>query len=255
MITDIQTFLLDFGLSSKEVELYLCSLRNGSQTASTLAKKTRIARSTVNFLFGQLIQKGFASKEARENTTYFSVIEPESIEYILLQRNMESKKQLNDFKDLLPLINQLKSKNSLVPKVTYYEGLDSLYRTIEDLCEKDESVLFISSHNNMHPKVREYVEEVYLPKSKKMAHKNKMILSEGEAARSYLKKAEGVYDEVVFVDPASNPFKLTVAIHGDKVNFISYDPSDLSGVILENPLIADHMRTIFDIVKKYFKGA
>lgn len=253
MTTDLQSFLHTFGLSEKEAELYLHSLRYGAQTASTVSRKMGMARSTVNFIFGQLIQKGFANKEVRDKTTYFKATDPASLEYILLERSVQSKKQLNEFKDLLPAFDKLKSPHSLLPKVSYYEGLESLYRTIEDCCSQDETVLFISSHNNMHPKVRDFVERVYIPKSQKHKHKNKMILSDGKAARNYLAKAEGVYDEVIFVDPKSNPFKLTVAIHGDKVDFISYDPADLSGIVIENPLLAEHMRTIFGIVKRSFK--
>ena len=255
MSTDLQAFLEELGLSAKETELYLYSLRNGRQTASTIAKRTGIARSTVNFVFDQLIQKGFANKEVQEKTTYFQVVEPESLEYILLERSMRSKKQLSDLKDLLPDFKKIKNPNPLLPKVTYYEGLDSLYRTLEDCCSRDESVYFISSHNNMHPQVREFVERVYIPKSKKHKNKNKMILSDGETARAYLKKAEGVYDEVLFIDPKSNPFKITLAVHGNKVDMISYDASDLSGVVIENALIAEHMRVIFNIVKNHFKKA
>lgn len=251
--TDVKKFLEELGLSEKEIELYIVSLRQGMQTASTLAKKTGIARSSVNFLFEQLIQKGLATKETRDSTTYFSVLSPESIEYVLLQKNAVLKKQMGDFKELLPLLKGLEGKQSLSPKVTYYEGLESLFRTIDDVCNRDESVYFISSHNNMHPEIRDYVEKIYIPKSKKHANKNKMILSDGPSARTYLKKAEGIYDEVLLIDPATNPFKITLAVHGDKVDFISYDPSDLSGIVIENSLIADHMRVVFDIVKKHFK--
>ncbi len=252
--TDTQTFLEGLGLSEKEAELYLHSLRTGPQTASTLSKKTRIARSTVNFLFEQLIKKGFAEKEVHEKTTYFKVIQPKSLEYILLDQLARTKKQMSEFQDLLPIMDGIRKHRPLAPKVTYYEGLESLYRMIEDCCEKDESVWFISSHNNMHPKIREYIERVYVPKSKKHIHKNKMILSDGEPARKYLKQASGVYDESILVDPQKNPFELTVAIHGDRVDFISYDPRDLSGVIIENPLIATHMRSVFEIMRSYFKN-
>lgn len=250
MTTDIKNFLQSLDLSDKEVELYLCSLQHGPQSASTLSKKTGIARSTVNFIFNQLIQKGFATKETRENTTYFQVTPPESLEYILLEKQAKTKKQLSEFEALLPLLNGLKAKHGLASKVTYYDGLESLYRTIDDVCKEDQEVLFISSHNNMHPKVRHYIERHYLPKSKKHKNKNKMIVSDGTELRNYLKKAKGVCEEIILVTPNKNPFTLTTAIYGDKVSFISYDPKDLSGVIIENPLIANHMRSLFEICKK-----
>lgn len=251
MNTDIKAFLISLGLSDKESELYLCSLRMGPQAVSTLSIKTGIARSTVGFVFEGLIGKGFATKQVQGNAMYFSVLPPEMLESVLLQRQAEAKRQLNEFKNFLPMMASLENRQ-LVPKVCYYQGLESLCRTVDDCCAKDETVLFVSSHGNMHPKIRDYIERIYVPKSREHVRKNKMILSDSKVARDYVKKAEGVYDEVVFVNPAENPFKLTVAVHGDSVDFISYDPSDLSGVVIQNPLIAEHMRVTFNILKAHF---
>ncbi|MBT4384249.1 hypothetical protein HOD30_00710 [Candidatus Peregrinibacteria bacterium] len=255
MNTDIKYFLSQLGLSEKEVELYICSLKSGMQTASTLAKKTGIARSTVNFIFTQLIQKGFAKKENRENTSYFSVIQPESLEYILLQKKAQANKQLSEFQNILPVLSALQNENALLPKVTYYEGLDSLCRVIDNCCTVDETVYFITSHNNMHPAIREYIENIYIPQSRKHKNKNKMIVSEGSQIKKYLDKAKGVYDEVILVDPKDNPFSIMVAIHGNSVDFISYDENDMSGVSIQNQLIADHMKTVFDLLKAHFDRA
>jgi sugar-specific transcriptional regulator TrmB len=254
MVTGVKTFLVSIGLSDKEAELYLASLKMGPQTVSTLSTKTGIARSTVSFVFGELINRGVASKQIKNHSTYFSVFPPEMLEPILLQRQAEAKKQLNDFKDFLPYLSGLQSRQ-LVPKVQYFQGLESLCRTVDNCCASDETVLFISSHLNMHPKIREYIEDVYIPKSRDHKNKNKVIMSDGPASREYYKKAKGVYDEAIFVPPQKNPFKLTMAIHGDSVDFISYDPSDLSGVVIENRFIADHMRAVFDIVKEHLTTA
>jgi len=246
---DVATFLIQFGLTEKEAQVYLASLKYGSQTASTIAIKTGLPRSTVNFLFGELFQKGLISKENRNNTTYYNAIEPEA----LLHRIEDKKKNLHklesDFHNFLPFLKRLGVGGPSFSKVTTYEGLEGLYHLVDDTCQNDESVYFISGHNNMHPKMREYIERVYIPKSKKHTHKNKMIINRGASAEQYVKKAKGVYDEIIFVDPEKNPFHLTTAVHGDHTLFASYDPDDMTGVLIKNSLIADHMRTIFNVVK------
>lgn len=251
MIPDIKSFLTSMGLSEKEANLYLCSLRMGSQTVSTLSNKSGMPRSTVGFIFEELMAKGLATKQMRDHVAYFSVVPPEMLESILLQRQSEIRKQLTDFKELLPVLAGFQNRQ-LIPKVSYYQGLESLCRAIDHSCSADETVFFVSSHENMHPQIQEHIEQFYIPKSRKQIHKNKIILSDSKVSRSYIKKAEGVYDEVIFVDPLKNPFKLTVAIHGNFVDFISYDPTDLSGVVIENYLIAEHMRAIFNVLKAHF---
>lgn len=246
---DIEQFLTQFGLTEKEAQVYLAALKYGAQTASTVALKTGLPRSTVNFLFGELLQKGLISKENRHNTTYYIAIGPETLHRKIEEQKNHLQKLESDFKNYLPFLKHIGGGGVPLSKVTSYEGLEGLYHLVDDTCENDESVYFISGHNNMHPKMREYIEKVYIPKSKKHTHKNKMIINKGASAEQYVKKAKGVYDEVIFVDPAKNPFRLTTAIHGDHTLFASYDPEDMSGVIIKNPLIADHMRMIFNVVK------
>ncbi len=253
MMPDIQTFLKTLGLSPKESKLYLAALRYGPQTASVLAKKTGSPRSTVNFLFNRLIKKGFASKDTQQKTTYFQVISPDLIEYVLLKKHAKVKKQLQEYKDLLPALNTINNPLSPVPKVQYYEGLEGIYRTIDYCCDTDETIYYISGHNNMHPKVRDYCESIYIPKASKHLNKNKMILNDGPLAQDYVKKASEVYDEIIFIDPKENPLTLTTAIKGNKTTFMSYDSDDMSGIIIENQLIANHMKTIYKILKKHFK--
>lgn len=253
MMPDLKNFLKSLDLTEKEITLYLASLKYGPQTASTLSKKTGLARSTVNFVFEELIKKGFASRDTKEKTTYFSVIQPESIEYILLERNAKAKKQLNDYKDLLPMLHSLQNQSSPIPKVRYYEGVEGLCRIVDVFCEDDAFVFYVSSHNNMHPKVRDYVESIYLNKSRKHKNKNKMILHDGKAAKKYVDKSRDVYDEVIFIDPEKNPLNLTTGVFNNKTVFLSYDPKDMSGIVIENQLIADHMKTIFKTLQHHFQ--
>jgi sugar-specific transcriptional regulator TrmB len=240
--------LEQFGLSKKEGQLYLASLKAGEQTASTLAIKTGMARSTVNFIFDELIKKGLAFKNMKNNSTYYSAADPESLQLVIEQQKARTKKMENEFQDLLPQLIAMKG-NSLIPKIKYYEGFDGLCRVIDYSCDEDKSVYFISSHGNMDPHVREYIEKVYIPKSKKKKNKNKMIINDSKQARDYLKRAEGVYDDVFFVDSTSIPFRLTTAVMGDTTLFVSYSSEDMSGIIIKNPLIAEHMLSIFEALK------
>ena len=76
----------------------------------------------------------------------------------------------------------------------------------------------------------------------------------GEKARAHCTKSEGTCEEIIFVDPKEHSFKLTTTIHGNRVSFASYNPKDLTGIVIENQFIADHMREIYKILEEYFKG-
>ncbi len=253
MTKEIECFLKSIGLTEKEIKLYVTCLKYGPQTTSTLAKKTGLPKSTINSVFKDFIKKGFASKDKRENTTYFNVIRPESIEYILLEKSAKAKKELKEYKEILPLMASLTQNGIRNSEVTFFEGVQGLCRLVDDCTSKDQSVLFISEHNQIPNELKDYIQEIYLPASKKHSNKNKMIVHDGKQAREYAKEAKDVYDEVIFVDPKELDLTLSLAIYGNKTAFFSYQPEDLSGVIIENPLINKQMKSLFEIVKKQFK--
>lgn len=249
-MTSISSFLTALGLSDKEINLYLAALKYGPQSASTLARKTGIPRSTVNFVANELIQKGLFSKVCKEKDHRFEALDPEFIENLLLEKQARIKKEITDFKEILPALSSFKNKNSTLPRMRYFEGYEGLCRMLDEFCSKDETVLYISGHNMMHPRIRKYVYDVYMPICNQHRNKNKIILNEGVKAHEYKEMAKKAYDEFIFVDSKKYPFTLTTAIYGNKVAFWSYDPQDMSGVILENQLIANNMRTVFKILEE-----
>src|SRR3989339_310753 len=208
---NLRSFLKNFDLNNKEIEIYLASLKYGSQPASIIAKKLNLPRTTTRFIFEELIKKGFAGKIQRKKVIYFNCINPELLEYKLLEKKAKVQKLINDSQTFIPILNTIKQSKINKSNVLYFEGIEGLCRMLDDFATKDQTVLYISGHNMMHPKAREY----------------KKIASES-------------YDEFIFVDFQKFPFTLTTAIYGDKTAFWSYDPKDMSGVIIENRLIADN---------------
>jgi len=253
MSASLLQFLMSLGLSKKETELFTASLRYGPQTANTMAKKIELPRSTVNFTFASLVKKGLILKELNQKTPYYRAVSVESIEYILMEKEANERKQLKELEDIMPLLKSFKSKNPRIPKIRSLEGLEGVRRTIFDVCEKDESVYLISSYGAMHPKIKEYIEGVYIQTSKNHKSKNKIIINDNKNSREYIKKAKNIYDEVIFVDSKEFPLTLTMAVYGNKTAIVSYDPEDMMGIIIENSLIADQMRKIFEILLENYR--
>ncbi len=241
----LKQFLSKLDLSEKEAQLYLASLEYGAQPASTLALRTGLPRSTVNFLFKELVQKGFANRVTQNGTNVYSVIQPESLQYIIDEKKASVRKMEHDLENAIPFLKGLQKQSSQISKVRFYVGLEGVLRAIDESCEEDLTSTFISSHNNMDPRVRDYIESTYLPKARAQKNKNRMILNRGKSAQAYLEKAKGAYSEVRLLDAKDYAFKLTTAVQGEKVFLISYDPEDLSAIIIENRLIAQHMLSIY----------
>lgn len=251
---EIKGFLKDLGLNTKQIKLYLASLKYGPQPASVLAKHTNIVRPTAYHELYNLIELGVYSQKKEGQVTKFTALPPEALEYIIDSRLASAKKLKSQYNQLLPMFSTIKLKEVRTSDVNFYSGVKGLCRMLDDFMAEDESVLYISAHNSMDERIRDYVNDVYLPKSNTHTNKNKIIFNDGPKSREYQKVASNAYDEFIFINADEYKFNVTTAIYADKVAFWSYATDDLSGVIVRNKNVSDDMRKYFDILKKYFQS-
>lgn len=249
---EIKKFLKDIGLNEKQVSLYITSLQFGPQPASILAKHTNIARPTVYYELYDLIEEGVFTKKISNGVTKFSAIKPKLLDSIINKKQHEVEEMRNNFETLLPRIENLSSEDLKTSNASYFSGVKGLCRMLDDFSSLDETVYYISAHNNIDKRIMDYVVNRYIPLSNKHKNKNKIILSDGDKSRSYLELAKNAYDEFIFIDSNKHKFNLTTAIYSDKVAFWSYKESDLSGVIIKNKNASEDMKLYFQIMRNFF---
>ena len=253
MNTQLELFFEELGLSTKEIKVYLTALKLGPQSASILAKHTEMPRSTANFCLTELQKKGLSSKIEKQGRVLHKALDPSKVGHLIEDKERQAKELRQQFADLLPELKNMRGQVNQHSNVQHFQGLRALLHLIDLTCEKDQSVTFISAHGNMHPKLRAYIEAVYIPASKKHKNKNRMILKDSPKARDYLQKAKGVYKEVHLVSEQI-PLRMSTVVIGSRVLLVSYDPDNLYGVILDDPFFAKHMESLYALLKVSLKS-
>jgi sugar-specific transcriptional regulator TrmB len=249
---DLFGFFSALGLTRRQSRLYMAGLTYGQQPASELAKRISAPRTSVYQDLNRLVIKGVFTKKKHRSLTYFNPISIENLGYLIQGKIAEAKKLANTYNDVSELLSNYSKSQSITSDVEFYDGLEGLARLLDECSKTDQTVLYMSGHNCMDLEFRKYLFESYLPLSSKHNNKNKIILNEGRLARDYQRAASKVYDEFIFVDPDTFEFETTIAVYGNKVAFCSYDPNDLSGVVITNERISNDMRKHFYILKNYF---
>ena len=80
------------------------------------------------------------------------------------------------------------------------------------------------------------------------------IFNENELSKQFAKNDKEVNRTSMFVDFDKFPLKSCFHIYGDcKVAFYSYDKNDLTWVIIENSMIYETMRSVFNLSWEYAK--
>ena len=115
--------LKEYGLSEKEIAIYLALLPLGTVTLQEIAKRADFPRTTVYNTLKYLSQKGLVSKIMKEHTTYFTAIEPKK-----LSDKLEEKKRLID--SIIPQLEGLRKSISDVSSVEIFEGFKGIYTII-----------------------------------------------------------------------------------------------------------------------------
>lgn len=245
----INEFLLELGLTGKEIKTYIALLELGNQPASIIAKRTKLPRSSTLVHLNSLAQKGFSIKSANvSNTTYFRPVKPSEIKNLLNQRKGKLDLQLKQLSQITPELRSLASQFLPTSNISYYEGIEGACRTIDKIVEKDTPIYFISAHD-IHPQIIAHIEKVYVPARKKMKTKCQMIIAKQDSAKKYVNKNSEIYEWIGYIITKEYSLKSTIVIYDNVVQFLTLNGQSIGGILIENNYIANTMKAVFCLLK------
>lgn len=135
--------LKKFGLSDKEIKLYLTLLELGTASSGELIKRLGFYSKTVYEILEKLMNKGLVSYVIKSNIKYFEAVDPERFLDILKEEKNIIKQKEKEIKEIIP---QLKAKRKLskeTQEATIYKGKEGMKSVFEDqLKQKGEILVF-----------------------------------------------------------------------------------------------------------------
>ena len=236
--------LQDIGLAPKEADVYLAILALGRGTASKIARRAHIARTTVYDILGSLFDKELVTLTGREPKQEYVAMSPDQLlEYI--RKEFEKKRDdLQVVKD--SLVPQLRSIHNVTnrPKVFLYEGREGMEKVYEDTLTSREPIRAYASVGDMHLGLPGYFPEYY----KRRAEKGiaiRAIIPDTEAGveRKALDKNE--LRESALVPKDKFMFSPEINIYDNKLMIASW--KEKLGIIIESSEIADAMKKIYEL--------
>jgi hypothetical protein len=121
------------GFSENEVSLYLDLAELGKASASILAKRSNMPRTTAYSVLEGLAKKGLISEEQQNATTYFSANNPKAL-LRLVEEKLESAKQQEKTARLLvdALSPYFTNKHFSIPRLQFFEGRSNVTTMLYD---------------------------------------------------------------------------------------------------------------------------
>src|SRR6185295_7053622 len=118
----IQVILKNFGLSEKEIAVYLALIELGPSSVREISAKSKVNRGTSYDILKSLIAQGVVSYYNKESKQYFMAEDPEKLLSAIDQKKEDLDEVRENINQNLPLLKTLFGKQGGKPVVKFYEG-------------------------------------------------------------------------------------------------------------------------------------
>lgn len=235
--------LIAIDFTEKEAAVYIALLEISRGTASEIARKAGINRTTGYTILDTLVSRGLVSISGKEPKQEYIAESPEKIKALLeekIQRYQEHAKRADD------LIPQLKSIHTVSdkPKVRFFEGTQGLMDVYEDTLTSHETIRAYATVDDMHHALPRYFPRYYKRRAGKGINIRAIIPSTPIGReRASLDEAEA--RETALIPADQFYFTPEINIYDNKVMIASW--REKLGIIIESAEIADVMKKTFEL--------
>ena len=229
-----------FGLSDKEIIIYLHTLSHVDSGASDIEKATGIGRTYVYDLAQKLIEKRFLTKITKGKKIVFNAIEPKRV-------LTDQKKLIAQFEESVDELEKLQKKNADKPKIVYYAGkkeLDVMQENFISSNISDEAIAF--SGDSFYVKNDGYHQKKEVGKRLKEKVHFRAIAGVSDAVLRSQKNDERENRETRVLPKDLFDIKTILGVHGSKTIVVNHEKE--FGFVVEDKDLADTITQIFDVV-------
>jgi sugar-specific transcriptional regulator TrmB len=242
----IKEALEKFGLSAKEVAVYLATLELGDATAQNIARKADEKRPTTYVMLESLQHRGLVTEHLKGKSKHYFAAAPRTLLSLLRDQKRDLERKEGELAAILPELDTLHNISAYKPKVQLFEGVNGLKAIYEEtLRAKEEILAFTGVTEQVTRELADWLNQDYAPRRAKRRISAKVIAPDTDAARAYQQRDASNLRETRIVSATKFPFTVEINIYGKKVAFISFKEKELIGVVIESAEIARTMRSIF----------
>lgn len=229
-----------FGLSDKEIVVYLAVLQKTNSGVRDIEKKTGIGRTHIYDITQKLVEKGFLFQTEKTNKRVFTATPP-------IQILEEQKRFLSDFEEHIEELTSLEGHDEERPKIVYYAGKNELETMHENfISNKTDKEAISFSDDSFYIKEGGYHQKKEISKRLKQNVHFRALAGMSDAVLASQKKDTEENRETRILPKDLFDLKAAVGVHGDKTVVVNNEKS--YGFIVEDVDLADTIKKIFDVV-------
>jgi sugar-specific transcriptional regulator TrmB len=255
MAPSLTEALRALGLTDKQERVLSLLLQSGPTIVATVAKETKLNRTTAYGILKELAEKGLVSSTHKSGATRFQSIAPDVLPaYIerVQKRLEESKKQIEA---LVPQMKLLRARGRTLPRVQFFEGEEGVRQAYEDTVENNRGKVLrnITGVDAVFKRLGGEWVSYYLKKRSALGIRCENLAPDSEWAHKS-KADDGKYLRKTRLLPSRFNFEAELDIYDNKVGIFSYAKENPVAIIIEDETVATMMRQLFDYMQINAEG-
>jgi predicted transcriptional regulator len=246
----LDQYLKQLGFSEKEIAIYLCIVEGGKLSASTVARITRVNRTTVYSVTKELIKKGVITEDLGGTNRYYTALPIEELRNLYKTEEKELQEKKIAIEHAIAEMESLpKGKKYSVPKIRFIDEIhlkDFLFKQLPTWIESAKN----GDHNwwgfqdasllAEYPEWNEYHWKLF-PKE----YGTKLFTNKKSVEQEIAEKYGGDERRQVKYWNLEKDFTATHAVLGDYIFFCITNEHPHYLVEIHDAVMADNLREMF----------
>lgn len=246
----IEEYLAELGFSEEAGKLYRALVAKGPLTILEASRVTEIERTALYRLIDDLASRGLIEEILEHKSRRLQAVAPNRIKDILNHEKRRVEKLEREFPEFEKVITSLPQNNST--QVKYYRGISGIKQILWNETKAKGSIIGYTYRN-----LEEVIGLPYFREWAKELEKNSLI-SRDLRSDSFLDSSDAPEFVRIHIDQSAwrylpdDVMHLThnLDVYNDVVAMYYWQDNDVFGLEIQNQLIADMQRSIFETLWK-----
>ena len=261
-IDQLKSRLERTGLNDKEASVYSALLELGGAHPSKIAEETKLNRSTVYKILLDLSVKGLISEIQKKGKLFYQVENPEKLTRYLKDKVTIANDHLEKANKLIPEIEGLFSLFADKPKVSYFEGQESVMQIYADHLNVKKPYEMVAWANTTYLKDLLKLDFFlhYRKTKEKLGITTRGIVPDTAYDKNFVDNTykniglpEKYWPIMKYIPHTDFSFQGEITIYSDdKVSIVNLNKNHFTGTVIQDKTIHNMMRMIFELS---WKGA
>lgn len=248
------SLLKNAGLTDGEIKIYETLMDNGGLPAGLVIELSGLKRGDSYNKLYDLVQKGLVLETTKNKKKHFELNEPEAIERYIDEQLENFSTTQKEIRAVLPEIISSYNLAYHKPGVKFFEGEEGMAKIMADSLT---AITTIDEYVDVEA-VEKYIHQInqtYAKKRQKLGKKKRLIVANNAFNRKFFTKLGDKATEVRFVEAKLGDFGTAMQIYDNKVSYLTLKPESMMGIIIEDALIANMHRKLFEHTWKLARQA